>query len=287
MARGVPIDSVVLGGGSSEIIHRVLPRFVGAGPVTLLDPTYSEYGFVLTAHGIEVRRFKLDVEHDFNVDVGALASFSSGSSCVVLVNPNNPTGRTLDRNSIAELLDRLEPRTSLWIDEAYVDYVDGEVSVERNAAEHPRILALKSLSKGYALSGIRAAYGIAHPDFALEVRASTPPWIIGTPALAACVAALSCPDYYRAKYRETRELRRRFRGKLEVIGRRVWEGDLNAVLVQARSAQELADRLAQAGVFVRTPVGMGSVLGDEFVRIAVLPPREQDAILEVLTQTVT
>lgn len=283
--RGVPTGCVTLGAGSSEIIHRVLPRLMGAGPAVVLDPTYSEYPFLLEREGLEVRRVPVTAATEFRLSMPALLEVCDGASLAVLVNPNSPTGMALTREQLLQVRGALPAGAVLWVDETYVDLAPPGTSVEQDAARLDGLYVLKSLSKAYALSGIRAAYLVCGPEAATQLQARTPPWIIGTSAMAAAVAAVRDVGYYSAKWAETGSLVASFTASLRAAGLRATSGHLGAVLVEApagRTASAWAASLADAGLIVRTPEGMGEALGDRYVRISIVEPALMPRVLEII-----
>lgn len=273
-ARGLDLAAISLGAGSSEIIHRVLPRLAGNGTALLLDPTYSEYAFVLD----RVRRLPLSAADGFRVDLDALISMAQDASLVVLVNPNNPTGQALSRGEVLTLRAAMPAGAVLWVDEAYVDYCPAETSVERDAVSIEGLYVLKSLSKAYALSGVRAAYLVGRSPVVV------PPWIIGTSAQAAARAAVFDEAYYRSRWAETGQMVADFAGLLRAMGLTVFPGEINAVLVES-PVRDWAVRLAEGGLIVRTPEGTGEVLGDRYVRIGLCEPRVWPRIFDIVAAT--
>src|SRR5207244_12084894 len=94
-----------------------------------------------------------------------------------------------------------------WMGEAYLAYAPRAESRERVAARTPNVSVCKSLSKVYALSGMRAAYLCAAPDALAPLRIVTPPWAVSLPAQVAGVRALGAGSYYARRYEETGALR--------------------------------------------------------------------------------
>ena len=150
---------------------------------------YGEYSHVLEkVIGCRVERLAL-LRHDgYTVNLDELAwRTKQGYDLIVLVNPNNPTGRHIRRSDLESLLSAVPPQTRMWIDEAYIDYVGASESLERFAAESENIIVCKTMSKVYALSGMRVAYLCASPHQLSDLISITPPWVVGLPAqVAAC-----------------------------------------------------------------------------------------------------
>src|SRR5205814_10473124 len=152
-------------------------------------PTYGEYAHVLErVIGCRVDRFVLHRASNFNVDVDELSKTIARRrrrrryDLVVLVNPNSPTGRHIPRPDMQRLLTAVNPGTRVWIDETYLEYVGAKESLERFAAGSANVFVCKSMSKVYALSGLRAAYLCGPAAEIRQLRAITPPWAVSLPA---------------------------------------------------------------------------------------------------------
>jgi len=284
-ARNIDPDCINIGAGSSEIMYRVLPRLYGEGPVVILDPSYSEYTYLLRRDGRQIKPFQLNEQSRFRPSVSALIDACQDASLVILVNPNNPTGQALLKPEILRLKEAMPKQAALWIDEAYVDYGGPVCSVETEACQIEGLFVLKSLSKAYALSGVRAAYFVSRPEAAREIAKTTPPWIVGTSAQAAAAAAVRDSEYYTAKWLESAFILAEFSTHLRSLGLTVYSGQINAALVETpphTTATCWAHDLADAGLIVRTPVGMGEVLGERYIRIGLVERRLWPRILQII-----
>ena len=104
--RGVPVECLLPGGGSSDLMFLALPRWLDAGSrVTLLDPTYGEYRHILDhVVGCQVDALPLRREDGYRVDLDALAASAADSDLLILVNPNSPTGLHVPREQQLQLL---------------------------------------------------------------------------------------------------------------------------------------------------------------------------------------
>ncbi|MEK7949461.1 aminotransferase class I/II-fold pyridoxal phosphate-dependent enzyme [Luteolibacter soli] len=273
-ARGIPESCVLPGAGSSDLIFRALPRWLTRqSRAVLLDPTYGEYAHVLEkVIGCKVERFPLERRDGYEANLEKLVGcVASGPDLVVLVNPNSPTGRGLAIAEVETLLKAAPSRTRFWIDETYIDYT-GE-SVERLVPCYENLIVCKSMSKAYALSGMRVAYLAAGPRHFEELRAFTPPWVVGLPSQVAAVKALENSNYYERRWRQTAMLRNSLAGNLRGLGWDVIPGSANFLLAHlpedAPSAREVVTQCRQRGLFLRDAAAMGSRLGERAIRIAV------------------
>ncbi|HVL38171.1 MAG TPA: histidinol-phosphate transaminase [Fimbriimonadaceae bacterium] len=271
--RGLDPDHVLLGAGSSSLMYLALPNLVSDGAKVLLpDPMYGEYGH-LFGKVLDVRldRLPLSEAAAFSLDVDEVARRARDASLVVLVNPNSPTGTFVSPSEIRRLLTMLEPHTRLWVDETYVDFVGPGESAEPLVSIHPNLLVVKSLSKFYALSGMRAAYLVADPELLLSLRALTPPWSVGLLAQVAAVMALSDPGYYEARRQETVLLRQELAQELDALGLTPFPSVTNFLLVRLPEprAQSLTHLLAASDVYIRNCDSISELFAGQFVRIAV------------------
>lgn len=289
--RGVPRANLLLGAGSSDLIFRAFTRWLGTGSrVLLLDPTYGEYAHVLErVLSCAVDRLPLTRETDYAVDLATLAAaLGRGYDLVVLVNPNSPTGRHIPRDALETVLRVAVPaRTRVWIDETYIDYAGAEQSLERFAASTGNIVVCKSMSKAYALSGMRAAYLCGGTAQLGRLRAFTPPWVVGLPAQVAAVRALEAGEYYAARYRETHRLRADLAGELGALGWKVVPGATANFLLShlpdtGPTAAELIGRCEARGLFLRDASAMSPRLGLRAVRVAVKDAATNARMLDIL-----
>lgn len=242
-ARGLPEETLSVGAGSSDLIFRAFGRWLTPeSRMLLMDPGYGEYAHVTErVIGCRVDRFRLRREEGWRIDPARLATAVRAGryDLVVVVNPNNPTGRHAPAAELHSLIAAAPARTRWWIDEAYLGYVDLAESLAGLAATDPRVVVCTSLSKMYALSGMRAAYLVAEPSTAAQLRRWTPPWPVSLPAQLAAVAALRDPAYYSDRWLRTHALRRQLAADLARLD--------EAIVVEESVANFLAVTLPSGG----------------------------------------
>lgn len=289
-ARSLPEAAVLPHAGSSSLIYLALREWLTPrSRVLLLDPCYGEYAHVIEqVIGCPVDRVPLWQADDWAPDPDEIARrLRTGYDLFILVNPNNPTGRLLSRHAIEGLIAGASPRTRFWIDEAYIDYVDAVQTMEPVAASAPNVFVCKSLSKVYALSGMRVAYLVGGPGQVAPLRRLVPPWAVSLPAQVAAVRALEEPLYYRARYRETEMLRLSLRAALQRLPHvTAVTGSANFLLCHLdESAPGVADILESCrrdSVFLRDVANMGRALGQRAFRTAVRSEAENGLIVSAL-----
>jgi histidinol-phosphate/aromatic aminotransferase/cobyric acid decarboxylase-like protein/N-acyl-L-homoserine lactone synthetase len=275
-ARGVVEESILTGAGSSDLIFAALRGWVTpSSRVLILDPMYAEYAHVLErVIGATVERLTLSRANGYRVEPERLAdSLSRGYDWVVVVNPNSPTGRHLPRRQFEHIFAEAPATTRFWIDETYVEFMGQDQSLETYAAASSNVVVVKSMSKVYALSGVRAAYLCGPPPLVAEARCWCPPWAVSLPGQIAACEALACVNYYRSRWQETAVLRDELQAGLEAQGWDVVPGCANFLLCHlpesAPNAARFVAELRRRGLFIRDVTTMGTALGWRAVRIAV------------------
>ncbi|MFC9970499.1 aminotransferase class I/II-fold pyridoxal phosphate-dependent enzyme [Spirillospora sp. NPDC127200] len=295
LRRGVPEDTVAVGAGSSDLIFRAFRGWLDSSSrVLLIDPCYGEYAHVVErVVGCRADRFPVRREDGWRIDPERLAgALRKRYDLVVIVNPNNPTGVQLDAAELRGVLEGAPSGTRFWIDETYAGYAGAGQSLESYAAAAGNAVICTSLSKMYALSGLRAAYLTAPPAIAAELRRWTPPWPVSLPAQIAAVNALRDPAYYAAQWARTAVLRAELAAALAATGEglHVSESVANFVLLTlprgGLGAAQLVDRCRRQGVFLRDLSPMSPAFEGRTVRIAVRDAaanaRVADAVAEAL-----
>jgi histidinol-phosphate/aromatic aminotransferase/cobyric acid decarboxylase-like protein len=290
--RDVLPGNILPGAGSSDLIYRAFRHWLRPeSRVLILDPTYGEYQHVLeNVIGCRIERLTLSRDDGYKVNVGELAQrIEEGYDLVVLVNPNNPTGRHVRRAELESVFRKVPPETRVWIDEAYIDYVGAAESLERFAAASENIVVCKSMSKVYALSGMRVAYLCACPHQLSDLASLTPPWVVGLPAQVAAVRALEDTEYYEEQYRKTHLLRAEAHEALLSIGiREVVPGEANFLMFHLEEFQPAAPQLIslarKEGIFLRNVASMGSKLESRALRIAIKDSASNNRVVEAVRQ---
>jgi len=284
--RHIPEQQVLLGGGSSQLMYLAFPHLVKPGSrVTLLDPMYGEYEHIFRhVLGCEISYCELLSAEDFRPDMDRLIQASQGSDLVVLVNPNSPTGVHISKSFVQELLSKLTISTKLWIDETYIDYVPGE-SVEDLVEHDSRLIVSKSMSKIYALSGLRVGYLVADRSFVSQLAPLSPPWSVGLIAQLAGVEALRDAEYYAARIAETNGYRESLASQLSTLPDvRVIPAVANYMLVELDQpvAEQVVQRCAANNVFLRNCDSLSPRFRGHYIRVAVKTPNENSAIVKAL-----
>jgi histidinol-phosphate/aromatic aminotransferase/cobyric acid decarboxylase-like protein len=288
-ARGVQESSILPGAGSSDLIFLGLSHWLcPESRVLILDPMYGEYAHVLeNVIGCRVERLTLSRAKNYAVDTEELAAcLEHGYDWVILVNPNSPTGRHIERKNLEFILQSAPKTTRFWIDETYIEFVDPAQSLEPFAADSTNAVVCKSMSKAYALSGVRCAYLCGSASMMDEIRVISPPWAVSLPGQIAACEALRSIAYYRERWSETHRLRDELSHGLSELGWEVIPGCANFLLCHLPPDQPEAAALItacrQRKLFVRDVGNMGHCFDKRTIRIAVKDAATNLAMLTIL-----
>lgn len=287
--RGLPRECVLVGGGTSSLAYMALPRIVRPGDrPLLLDPMYGEYAhWFESVEGVRCSRYLAPEASGFRPDLDAYLRELALADVGVLVNPNSPTGVAVDLDFLRAALDQLPRFGLLIVDETYSDFAGDGVSVERWVEEEERLVVLKSLSKFWALSGLRVGYVAAHASVIAKLEAYNPPWSVGLVAQLAAVEALRDGGYYAAMAQQTRALREKLAEDLAALpGLRVLPSVTNFLMLlldaAAPSPAEVVARCRAYGVYLRDCTSLGRRDDARWLRTAVKDAPRNARIVEAL-----
>lgn len=283
--HGMAPASVCVANGSTELIFLV-PRLVAGGRALLIAPTFSEYTVALRQAGLGYDRLVLPHDQGFPLSIDALREeLAKGYALLFLSNPGNPTGRLYGREEVAELLLLCrEAGTLLVLDEAFMDFCE-EGSAKDLVVESGAGVVLRSMTKFYAMPGLRLGYALAAAPLTERLMALRPPWSVGTLAQAAGLAALD-DGGHSARTLDCVAAERDFlvEGLTELPGVRVYPGAANYLLVRldgGLTAAGLQERLLPERILIRDCANFAGLDG-RFFRVAVRSREENERLLAAL-----
>ena len=188
-----------MGNGGAELFY-VLFHTVRPKRVLLPVPSFSEYERAALSAGAEVVYFSLREEDDFHLDEEALCAQMEAGDCLILGSPNNPTGQRVTRSALEHILKEARQKDVLTVvDESFMDFCAdaAEFTARRLVAEYDRLVVVQSLTKFFAIPGLRLGFAVASQTLAERMDAAKDPWNANSLAQAAGVAALADEEYQR------------------------------------------------------------------------------------------
>lgn len=290
--RGVKTENILVGAGSSSLIFLAFLNWLDSQvKVLILDPMYGEYSHVLdNILRCKVDRIFLNQNNHYKVNLNELESrLSNNYDLIVLVNPNSPTGQYIQKEELAQFLIKVPPETRVWVDETYIEYVGSNQSLEQLAAQSENIIVCKSMSKVYALSGVRAAYLCSAKHQLDTLRLLTPPWAVSLPGQIAAITALQDRDYYQQRYEETHQLREEFIQALNPIkAMTILPSVANFILCHLNDelpdASTVVRKCRTQGLYIRDVSNMSQCFNSNMIRIAIKDRETNQSMVTILNQ---
>jgi len=285
---GVDQDMILVGNGSTELIH-LLPRALGIKSALIMGPTFGEYARALLDAGSSVRYVHAEQKERFRPplqEVLRLCSTKRSRFEVVFVcNPNNPTGQLMNRSALRELAE-VVGRQQGWliVDEAFIDYCQAQ-SVVSMLHAYPRMMVLRSLTKFYAMPGLRIGYLVGPSKVVDQLKDRQPPWSVNSLAQEVALAVLGDEAYAKkSRIFMTRERSRLMRGLRALSSVRVYPSAANFLLIElpvSTCAGEVTDRLAVERLLVRDCSTVPG-LTTQMIRVAIRTEKENRRLIAAL-----
>jgi threonine-phosphate decarboxylase len=290
--EGISEDNVVVGNGSTELIHLFTEVFIEKGDVAVIPaPTFGEYENAVRKRGGIPKHIRLG--KDFHVEPATFSREIKGAKVVFLCNPNNPTSILMPRESILEIVEKaFQEEILVFLDEAFIEFVDkGKgFSLISEVKNYPNFFVLRSFTKIFGLTGLRVGYGAAHYEIINFLFKAKLSWNVNCIAQVAAIAALNAKEYLNKTYELIKSERVFISQKLKQIkGFKVFPADANYVFIDIRrsgfTAPQLKEQMLFYGIIIRD---CSSFIGlDEYyIRVAIKTRRENERLIEALNKVV-
>jgi histidinol-phosphate/aromatic aminotransferase/cobyric acid decarboxylase-like protein len=244
----------------------------------VVGPTFGEYARAAAAAGANVREVCAEPP-DFFFPIPAIVRSIQihRPRLLFLCNPNNPTGRVLDAADTSAIVDACGQDTLPVVDEAYRAFVGG---VHFAPPPEGQCLVLRSMTKDFALAGLRLGYALGEPDVLHRLAGFQPAWSVNAVAQAAGTAALNDLTYYRKTLAHLRTLSSSFFGRLRHAGMPLVHSDTHFTLVHLdEPARLIRQRLLGRGIQVRDCASFGLPF---HIRVATRLEEQNQRLIEAL-----
>ncbi|MGG6313908.1 threonine-phosphate decarboxylase CobD [Paenibacillus macerans] len=251
-------EALVVGNGAAENMALAL---LGLAPakVGIVEPSFSEYRTLSQQFGAEVESVCGTEERQYKAHPDEVERLIRGTDLVFVGQPNNPNGVQYGLEELRRFAEAGERYgTYVAVDEAFIDFIPEQErrTLLPELGAYPHLILIRSMTKFYAIPGLRLGYALAHPETAKRMRDKQVTWSVNALAL---LAGEFCLGADAAFERDTIDLvgrqRRWMRGELERIGCRTWPGEANFLLVRLPepwTAEAMQAALGRRGVLVRS-----------------------------------
>jgi threonine-phosphate decarboxylase len=207
---GVERANVLAGNGTTQLIY-LLARTLGVARAAIAIPTFSEFANALALAGVSAAPILLDPDRGYTLELADIdAAFSAGARAIFIGRPNSPTGSMLSADTTREIADRCAASGAFCVlDEAFIDFADAE-SATPLAASRPSLFVLRSLTKSFAIPGLRLGCIVAASKSIGKLAASIEPWSVNVAAEAVGLACIAEAHEFLAHTRQVIAAEREF-----------------------------------------------------------------------------
>ncbi|MBQ8456599.1 MAG: histidinol-phosphate transaminase [Prevotella sp.] len=280
--KGIPEDMIFLGNGSDEAIDLPYRIFCqpGRDNVVAIEPTYGMYRVCADINDVEYRPVLLDEHYDFKAG-DLLAACDSHTKLIWICSPNNPTGNSLNRDEMLKVIQDFEG--IVIIDEAYSDFSQQQ-TFRTELAAHPNLIVLNTMSKAWALAGIRLGMAFASKDIISIYNKVKYPYNVNILTQQQALETLKDPfeidRWVKTLLGERARLMQAFQ-ELPIC-EKVYPTDANFFLAKMTDAQGIYNYLVDKGIIVRNRSRIQ--LCNNCLRITIGLKSENNELLSALRQ---
>ena len=230
--------------------------------------------------GATVDEWRSGEQDDFVPDPDSITRWMNRHDyrVVFLCNPNNPTGQILSQDILAFWSEAF-PYTLFVIDEAYISFttrMPSSISLSR-----PNLLILRSMTKDYALTGLRLGFAVSHSKVIEALRKVRPPWNVNAMAQSAGIAALDDPAHLDNNLAKLAQAKQELIAALHDRGFNIFPTNVQFFLMKVGNGARLRTELRSRGILVRDCTSFGL---PDYIRIATLRPEENARLLAALDE---
>jgi len=254
LARGhnVPLDQVLLGDGSGEILKLCSAAFTNRDKKLVIgNPTFEAIARHAGVANAEV--VKIDLTSDYRHDLQKMLAASAGAGLIYICNPNNPTASITPKNEMSEFLAKLSPTTIVLVDEAYHHYVESKdyESVIPLVKQYPNLIVARTFSKIYGMAGLRCGYCVTQRANIATMKTHQIWDSVNIMALVAALASLKDAEHVARGRKLNSEVKTSLCAELDQLGYRYIPSHANFMMIDLRrEVRPVIDSLRTRGVEV-------------------------------------
>ncbi len=268
-------DKIVCGNGSDEILAMIVRLFLGSDDLAVwAKPTYLLYETLVRLQGARFQTFPYQSDWTLPNEL-----FDSGAKLIFIANPNSPSGTCFDLPQLRSIIERAT--CPIVIDEAYADYA-GQ-SAAKLVQEYPHLLVSRTLSKSYALAGLRFGYVVASEEIVAHLHTLRDSYNCDAISIALATAAVGDQDWLKDNVQRVIAERQILESRLAAMGMTVQPSQANFVWCQhpQHREREIYQELKNRQILVRFMDYGSPWIG---LRITVGTPQQNQVLLGQLEQ---
>ena len=282
---GVPTAQILVGNGSTELIHLTARAYLNSGDTAaIFAPTFGEFKAACQMKDVHALSIVACEDNGFCWNIGHAAGIIAERmpSLVFLCNPNNPTGRYLGEEDVRRIAVSLPEGSLLMLDEAYLPFVDSQWD-SLPLLDLGNVALLRSMTKDYALTALRLGYMLAPPAVIERVKVQQHSWSVNALAQAAGIAALSDEQHVTDGRKEVQVAKRYLLEELGAMCLKCAPSAANFVLAKVGDARGLRSTLLKHHhISVRDCISFGL---PDYIRVGVRTLDDCKRLVAALRET--
>jgi histidinol-phosphate aminotransferase len=278
--KGISTKNILLGNGSDEVLDLIYRAFCEPNQdnVIILPPTYGMYEVLANLNAIAIKKVNLDDNFQPKVD-DILSHVDRNSKLLFICSPNNPSGNSFKQEAIETLVANF--KGIVVIDEAYIDF-SNETSWIHRLHEFPNLIVTQTLSKAFAMAGIRLGICYASTEIISVLNTIKPPYNINELTQKKAIELLNIKDLATNQITEILKERSALISELKSVSyiSKIYPSDANFVLVKVDDANKRYNQLIEKGIVIRNRTSQPGC--ENTLRLTVGTSKENEILIKAL-----
>ncbi|MFD0988697.1 histidinol-phosphate transaminase [Mariniflexile jejuense] len=278
--KDISTKNILLGNGSDEILDLIFRAFCEPNQdnIVILPPTYGMYEVLANLNAIGIKKVNLDDAFQPKVD-DVLNVADINSKLLFICSPNNPSGNSFTSEAIEKMVSNF--KGIVVIDEAYIDF-STEKSWLSRLNEFPNLIVTQTLSKAYAMAGIRLGICYASEEIIKVLNTIKPPYNINELTQKKAIELLNVKDLATNQIADILKERSALISELKAISyiSKIYPTDANFVLVKVDDANKRYNQLIEKGIVIRNRTSQPGC--ENSLRLTVGTPKENEILIKTL-----
>ena len=274
-------ENLILGNGAAEVLFNVV-RGINPKNTLILAPTFSEYEEATKAINGNIIYYKLKEKNNFCIQEDILDYINSDLDLIFICNPNNPTGTITEKDLLKKILIKADKNNVMvLIDESFLDFIEENLSMISYINEYKNLIIIKSLTKFFAIPGLRIGYGIcSNASLKDNIEKISPAWNINILAEIATKTAIKDINYIKESIKFIKDEKEYLYNELKKInGLKVYEPNVNFVFFKTIIKMNLKNELLKNNILIRSCSNYEG-LDNSYYRIAVRSHEENSKLIK-------
>ncbi|MGC6248815.1 histidinol-phosphate transaminase [Bisgaard Taxon 45] len=281
---GVCPENVLVSRGGDESIELIIRAFCEADDSVLYcPPTYGMYAVSAETCGITLKTVPLTA--DFQLNLAEIERNLTGVKVVFVCSPNNPTGTLVNRADLLALLEMTKNRAIVVVDEAYIEFCP-QATMATALKNYPHLAIIRTLSKAFALAGLRCGFTLANPALINVLQKVIAPYPLPVPVADIAAQALQPSGIVAMQQRVAEILQNRTALETDLRSlpcvENLFQSDGNYLLVKFKDGQKIFKTLWDQGIILRNQ--HSALMLENCIRITIGTAEENRRVIEAIRQ---